>query len=142
MIGYHYTDARLVDVILKEGLRPQPLRREFKRYIKSGNGIWVWVQELGEADHWATVLFQCMDKKTKRIALFEVSYDESHRLKVPNKNLGFAIDHFYSFDGDMTLSHSSKADLLGSTIAPKQLRLIHIVNLEELIRFKSDKYPS
>ena len=79
MIGYHYTSAENYKEIKTEGLIPYWIKKkDLELWFAEGiHGIWLWKNNLSDADHLGSILWQLMTKASTNIVKLSVEYKEA-----------------------------------------------------------------
>jgi hypothetical protein len=134
MIGYHYTTKEVWEQAQFNGLSPAPIRKHeleiFREQVPAlpSDAIWVWQNVPAPEAAWVVTTNLASMHNSFELVLLEIDYEDSNACSV-----------VYAGDDDIKLQCSFSAgsfttgflpiELLNSTVAPKNIKLIQSFNL-------------
>jgi hypothetical protein len=132
--GYHFTSFLNWRMIEEQGLLPQPIGGKLNEILEGRSGNWVYIHELQGRALVGTLLYIAARHITDQIVLLGVSYSDEDLVWGENQNLMVMHDmpdggpnHQYWLAGEM-------AAILFKRIPPKQIRMIRLYDLQEMVK--------
>jgi len=142
MNGYHYTSYHNWLKIKDDGLKPYPIRADYRKYHQDNpyivDGVWLWTRRFKGMPHIGAVLYQFSTKGDTKIVQLRCEWDYDQQLFIKDEwgvkcpvSLGHEgwIGTTYYHDPD---KHESR--VIVETIPPERIELLKVYNLQEMFK--------
>lgn len=143
MTGYRYVSENdWLEIEKKKYLLPRPIQdwsvRQFFLEKKRFKGIWIWRHPLKGKAHVGAVIHQAIQKRSMKVYLLEVHYDEESLLKHGDYD-NIVITHGGTLGKWKDWANGAQIAILIKPIRKDNIKLLHTYDLTKRLWQKNNK---